>query len=120
MGLVDRIRNLGAPATREDADRLQLRQLEALGADLARPRHVVHVLYFASEPTARDGADRAARGGYETTVVPPGDRDDPWTVRAEGTRVVDASTVAAFRSWFERIAHELHGEYDGWEASRRP
>ena len=41
-------------------------------------------------------------------------------MRAETARVVDATTVEAFRTWFEQIATEFRGEYDGWEAAAQP
>jgi hypothetical protein len=34
--------------------------------------------------------------------------------------MVDARTVESYRAWFEQIAEEHHGEYDGWEASVKP
>jgi Regulator of ribonuclease activity B len=43
-----------------------------------------------------------------------------WSLRAEGQRIVGAETIAAFRAWFERIAAEHGGEYDGWEAAAKP
>ena len=41
-------------------------------------------------------------------------------MRADGHRTVGPETVAAFRSWFEDIAAEHGGEYDGWEAAAKP
>jgi hypothetical protein len=41
-------------------------------------------------------------------------------VRAEGSRVVDETTVVAFRAWFERVAADHAGEYDGWESPSAP
>lgn len=43
-----------------------------------------------------------------------------WLVRAEITRVVDETTVPAYRRWFEHVAMEHGGEYDGWEATTKP
>jgi hypothetical protein len=50
------------------------------------------------------------------TVTAPAASDDPWSLRAEGARVVDETTISVFRSWFERIAAAHAGEYDGWES----
>ena len=41
-------------------------------------------------------------------------------MRADGERVVGVETIAAFRSWFEHVAAEHDGEYDGWEAAAKP
>jgi len=120
MGFLDRLRDSGAPATTAEADRLALKQLEGRGADLAQSRHVLHFLYFADETDARRAADEIERAGYEANVDAPSDTIPEWTVRAEGNRVVGSSTVGAFRAWFEQIATEHRGEYDGWEASAKP
>jgi predicted metal-dependent phosphoesterase TrpH len=120
MGFLDRVRDAGAPTTPAEADRLAVRQLEGRGADLTQPRHIIHVLYFPDETDARRAADEIERAGYETTVALPGEPVREWSVRAEANRVVAANTVEAFRAWFEQIATEFRGEYDGWEASAKP
>jgi hypothetical protein len=120
MGFLDRIRNKGAPATPQEADQLVLRQLTGQGADLAKPRHVIHYLYFAHETSARDAAAMIGRSEWETEIREPDERIAEWSVRAASYRVIGTETVDAFRAWFEEIAAEFHGEYDGWEASAKP
>ncbi len=120
MGLLDRLRNKGRPETPQDADRLVLRQLQSLGADLTRPRHVVHYLYFPAEEGARTAADVIEDAGYTTVVEPPSEQIVEWRVKADTTRVVNAATVEAFRAWFEQVASEHAGEYDAWEAAKKP
>ena len=102
MRFLDRIRNQGAPTTPQEADALALRQLAGRGADLAKPRHVIHFLYFAAEADARAAAAAVADASWTANVEPP------------------SETVAAFRSWFECVATEHRGEYDGWEAAAKP
>ena len=120
MGFLDRIRNKGAPATPAEADQLVIRQLVARGADLTRPRHVIHFLYFADDADARRAAETIEKAGWETILGSPEGRIEEWSVRAEGYRVVGGSTVEAFRAWFEQMADDFHGEYDGWEAAAKP
>ena len=108
MRLWPRFRSRRAPATPADADRQALAQLRSLGADLTKARHVVHFAYFA------DAA------GYSATVAPPDDTFREWRVHAEATRVLGETTVDGFRAWFERVARDHGGEYDGWEAARTP
>jgi hypothetical protein len=117
--LIDRIRYGGAPKTPEEADRLALRQLAGRGADLAKPRHVIHFLYFSTETDARAAAEAIA-GTWTAQVEAPTEAIDQWCVRADGTRTLGADTVAAFRTWFEGIAVKHGGEYDGWEAAAKP
>ena len=83
MRFLDRIRYQGAPKTPQEADRLALRQLSGRGADLAKPRHVIHFLYFA------DGGRRAhGRRGDHRGVVDgergASDRHDRPVVRESG------------------------------------
>ena len=120
MGFLDRIRKQGAPTTPAETDQLVLRQLAGRGADLTKPRHVLHHLHFGNEADARGAAEVISQAEWETTVSPPDERIAEWCVRAEGYRVVGTATVDAFRAWFEQIATELQGEYDGWEVSAKP
>jgi regulator of ribonuclease activity B len=120
MSFLGRLRGPRMPKTAEEKDALALRQLRKLGADLSKPRHMIHVLYFPSEETAHDAADRIRRTAWYAIVEPPTEPIDEWSVRVEGERVVAADSVSAFRSWFEHIAAELGGDYDGWEAAAKP
>jgi hypothetical protein len=120
MGFLDRIRNKGAPETPQEADQLVLRQLAGRGADLTKPRHVIHYLYFADEVDARGAAEVIDQAEWETTVSPPDEKIVEWSLRVEGYRVIAAATVETFRAWFEQIALDHRGEYDGWEASAKP
>ena len=113
MSLLDRFRQKRPPAP--ELDLLLVRRLRSVGADLTRPRPIVHFLDFGSEADARAAGAEIEAGGYGVTVA--AEEDGAWSVRAEATRVVDESTVAVFRPWFERIAAAHAGEYDGWESS---
>ena len=117
--LIDRIRYGGAPKTPEDADRLALRQLEGRGADLSRPRHVIHFLYVRSERDARDAAE-AIGGTWKVQVETPTDGADQWCLKVDGNRTLSPETVSAFRARFVEVATRHAGEYDGWEASAKP
>jgi hypothetical protein len=119
MGFLDRIRFQRAPKTTHEVDSLALRELAGRGADLAQPRHIIHFLYFPAEESARAAADAIAES-WAAAVEPPSETIAEWCVRADGHRTVGPETVAAFRTWFEHIAAEYGGEYDGWEAAAKP
>jgi regulator of ribonuclease activity B len=115
VSLLDRFRQKRPPAP--ELDLLLVRRLRSVGADLTRPRPIVHFLDFPSEADARAAGAEIEAGGYRVTVAAPDAADGEWSVRAEATRVVDESTVAVYRPWFERIAAAHVGEYDGWEST---
>jgi Regulator of ribonuclease activity B len=108
------------PATAKDADQLTIQKLAGMGADLSQPRQILHFLEFASGAAAEEAQAALERGGYEVTITRPDEETWHWLVRAEGRRVVSATTVPAFRAWFEALAAEYGGDYEGWEASRKP
>ena len=120
MRLLPRLGSRRAPKTPADADRRALQQLQALGADLTKPRHVIHYVYFADEEAARRAAREMEQAGYSITVVSPDERFLEWRVHADAMRVVSETTIDGFRSWFEQVATTHGGEYDGWEAARTP
>ena len=120
MGFLDLIRPMRKPRSPQETDALALRHLAGRGADLAQPRHVIHFLYFAREGDARAAAAHAEDAGWSVQVDGPSETIREWTVRVDGTRIVSSVTVASFRAWFEHVAEEHAGEYDGWEASAKP
>jgi hypothetical protein len=120
MRLFGLIRKQRAPKTPQEADTLALSQLAGRGADLSKPRHVIHFLYFEGEADARAAAAAIGEASWTTRVDEPTDTIPQWCVRADGNRTLGPETVAAFRSWFDGVAIAHDGEYDGWEAAAKP
>jgi hypothetical protein len=120
MSFFDRIRYHRPPKTPQDADALALRQLTSRGANMSKPRHVVHFLLFASEADARAASEVISATSWSAAVEPPTETRAEWTLRADDERIVSADTVGSYRTWFEQIAAQHHGEYDGWEAKAKP
>jgi hypothetical protein len=120
MRFLERFRKPNPFRDPAELDKLSLKHLEKLGADLALPRHVIHFLYFEHEDDARRAAAEAPTTGWEATVEAPSEPTAQWLVRADATRVVDARTVESYRAWFEHLAADCDGEYDGWEAAAKP
>ena len=103
------------------ADKRVLKQLRRLGANLSRPREVIHFLYFPTQVSA-ERASQALRGeGYMIDVRPAANAEEnppnPWVMEARNYVVVDESNVQAMRQKFEDLAESGGGEYDGWEAA---
>lgn len=120
MSFLDRIRYHRPPKTPQEADKLALRQLASRGADLSKPRHVIHFLLFAQEADARAAAEAFDGSAWTARIEPPSESLVEWSVRVDGQRIVGPETIAAFRQQFEQIASQHSGEYDGWEASAKP
>lgn len=120
MGFLRRLRKPNPFRDPAELDKLSLKHLEKLGADLARPRHVIHFIYFDQEADAQQAADEVPGAGWDATVESPNETTTQWVLRAEATRVVDATTVPSYRAWFEQVAGHCNGEYDGWEAAAKP
>jgi hypothetical protein len=120
MSFLDRIRYHRPPKTPQEADALALRQLESRGANMTKPRHVVHFLLFGDETNARAASETIQATSWRSSVEAPTETRAEWAVRADDERIVSADTIASYRSWFEQIAVQHHGEYDGWEAKAKP
>jgi hypothetical protein len=120
VSFLDRIRYHRPPKTPQEADALALRQLASRGANMTKARHVVHFLLFGEERDATAASDTIQATSWRASVEPPTETRTEWSVRADDERILNADTIASYRSWFEQIAAQHHGEYDGWEAKAKP
>jgi Regulator of ribonuclease activity B len=107
--------------TGEQSDKRVLKQLRRLGANLARPREVIHFLYFPTQVAAEQASHHLRGEGYMIDVRPAANVADnppnPWVMEARIVAVVDEASVIPMRAKFEEIAAAGGGEYDGWEAA---
>ena len=103
------------------ADKQVLKQLRRLGANLSRPREVIHFLYFPTQVAAEQASHQLRGEGYMIDVRPAANAEEnppnPWVMEARNYVVVDESNVQAMRAKFEALAEDGGGEYDGWEAA---
>lgn len=111
----------GMDAT-DQADLMIMEQLRAMGADLSKPREVLHYLYLPTEEAANEAGTVLREHGYAVDVRPaagpPG--PNPWLVHATNDEVVTIESVRAARAIFTSLATQHGGEYDGWEAAGVP
>ncbi|HEY7280744.1 MAG TPA: ribonuclease E inhibitor RraB [Actinomycetota bacterium] len=106
----------------DDAARLDersLRQLAKQGADLTKPRRVVHRLAFPHRDAATAAAETIRADGWRVHLDASA-FGSSWIVRAEAERVVSRASCARDREWFGSVARAGDGDYDGWEASATP
>ena len=105
----------------KDPDQAVLKQLRKIGANLSKPREVIHFLYFPTQVAAEQASTQLRGEGYAIDVRPAANADqnppNPWLMEARIRAVVDETTVAPMRVRFEQLAEAGSGEYDGWEAA---
>lgn len=96
--------------------------LQAEGADLTAPRHVLHCLYFPTGETASLARDEIARASWQVQVREPlPEFPDQWLVLAERpAAVLTPDFVRETTDFMEAVAARHGGEHDGWEAGAEP
>ena len=112
-------RLMGAAPTPDAKDEQVIAAIGAHGADLTRPREIIHYLYFPTEAGTRAVVqilDRPDR--FVHAVIDPDRGNSKVTIKH--TDVLTIELIRALRSEFENAARSFGGEYDGWEAAAQP
>lgn len=94
-------------------DKRVLDKLYQLGSDLSKLHHIDFFLYFPSEEKAQLAGNVIEREGFEIEIQPSAGKEQ-WLCLAMKKMVPDKKELIEIRKWFESIAKELNGEYDGW------
>jgi len=92
-----------------------LEQLRELGSYPLRPHNLDLCLYLPSEAAARTAAEKVGRLHFAAEVV-PGAREGTWLCRAKIRIIPDSAPLDGIGAYFEQVAYELNGDFDGWEA----
>lgn len=92
------------------------RQLAQAGGDLTKPTDVVNYLYLPDEPRAQKAGADLRSAGF-TVEVRPAARGQNWLTKSNRDMIPSAENIAQMRALFERLANQLGGDYDGWEAA---
>lgn len=102
--------------TGHSADDELLARLRAR-TDLSEPRHWMHYLYVADEPSARAAAAEVLSDGWDLDRVERLQDGHGWMVVAEQHEaVLSPERVAAARRFFEGLAdRSFGGDYGGWK-----
>ena len=100
-------------------DLLVLSQLRQAGANLAAPRHVLYYLYFNDRAKAESAASAATASAFAARIREPIPEDpENWGVVCERkSYVLSMDIVRDNTDYFEALAAQFGGVYDGWEAS---
>jgi len=109
-----------------EGDLQVLAAMASHGADLSKPAHTIHYLYFKTLENANAAADELRVSGYETVKVHRSPPTSIWeklfgsktfSCIAETHTVPSQSSVFATTDRMNALTTKLGGEYDGWEAS---
>lgn len=107
------------PDEPDDYDNEAVRVLiEQAGASPDQPMPVEHWIYLPGEEPANRMAESAARAGFAVDLAPSANDDGTWVVRATRHIFPRPEAFARARHPLARIAAELGGDYDGWEAPK--
>lgn len=96
-----------------DPDLRVLFHLEALGSKLDRLHGIDFFFYFPGEEEARVAATVLRKEGFDVELHPLPDKKQ-WSCCAAKEMIPDYEELHTLRRWFEAIAEELGGLYDGW------
>ncbi len=90
-------------------------QLREMGSDPGRPHNLDLYLYLPSEAAANAAAEKVGRLHFATEVV-PGAKEGTWLCTAKIRIVPESAPLDGIGAYFEQVAYELNGDFDGWEA----
>jgi hypothetical protein len=98
-------------------DQATVRQLVLGGADMKRPRHVLHSLSFPTAEANERTRLAVESAGWHATASHP-DGDDRWMLTCEkDDYVLLARLIHADSQFFDGLARKGGGAHEGWEAS---
>lgn len=109
-----------------DADRAVLAAMASHGANLSKPAHTIHFLYFKGMEAANGAAKELRATGYDNVRVNRAPATSLWnrifgprdySCVAETHAVPAEAAVFATSDRMNALAAKFGGEYDGWEAS---
>lgn len=109
-----------------DGDKEVLAAMAQHGADLTKPAHTIHYLYFTSREIAERAGERLRSEGFTNVRIhaAPGQSllkrlfgKTQYSCIAETTVVPSEANVFSASDRMNKLAGELHGVYDGWEAA---
>jgi regulator of RNase E activity RraB len=112
--------------TSREGDREVLAAMASHGADLDKPAHTIHYLYFKSLEGAEAAAQELTAAGYENLRVHRAPSTSIWqrlvgpkefSCIAETRAIPSEAAVFATTDRMNAIAAKHGGTYDGWEAS---
>lgn len=94
-----------------------LQQLNTHGSNTTKPHGFDFYLYFPSEAAAQIAAKKT--GGLEgfRTEVALSAKGDQWLCRASTSMIPQTAPLDQLATFFERLAIELDGTFDGWESN---
>ncbi|MFQ6608227.1 MAG: ribonuclease E inhibitor RraB [Fidelibacterota bacterium] len=97
-----------------DIDKKVLDHLYQMESHSDKPHDIDFFFYFPTEETAQLAAGVLKKEGFDVEVHPPLEGYNNWSCNAYKTMLLEHAELADLRKWFNTIAEELGGSYDGW------
>ncbi len=97
-------------------DKKTLALLAHCGSDFNQLHHFRFYLYFSWESAARAAQFVLDREGFTVELSLPG-ISSAWLVLAGKDMLPEEVELRDLRHWFEKLAEDLNGNYDGWETA---
>jgi hypothetical protein len=98
---------------KSDPDFRVLFQLEMLGSQMDQLHGIDFFFDFPGKREALSAATVLQKEGFGVELYPQPDRKQ-WSCCATKKMIPDYEELHDLRAWFETIADELGGTYDGW------
>ncbi len=99
----------------KEIDEKVVENIVRFGGDIDKERVVDFFFYFPSEHAATQVEVKLINLGFETNVY-YFDPNEKLSLTANKKMQVSAERIYEASLWFEKIAEEQGGEYDGWGA----
>lgn len=99
----------------KEIDEKVVENIVRFGGDIEKERPVDFFFYFPSELAATQVEVKLINLGFDTDVYQL-KQNERWSLTANKKMQVSTERIYEISLWFENIAEEQGGEYDGWGA----
>lgn len=97
----------------KDCDGRVLNLMKEKGADFSKEHGFDFFLYFPNKKSVNIAKNRLEKFGFEVDIS-KNETSPDWLCLATAKMIPGYITLNRFRKFFERLAEELDGVYDGW------
>ncbi|HET6527385.1 MAG TPA: ribonuclease E inhibitor RraB [Balneolaceae bacterium] len=96
-----------------DADSIAISKIEDFGLSFEKEQEMEFFFYFPEEHQAYSVAAELSNFHFKASVS-YSEHSDQWLCFATKTINATSERLSELRNWFEALAEQHEGEYDGW------